>query len=71
MKRAALVLASLASALLLAGAADSDQPGQERQPDFTFVRLQYSSTLWGGSTWAVDYPKADIQFLWGLGKLAD
>ena len=71
MKRAVLVLASLAAALLLVGAADSDQPGQERQPDFTFVRLQYSSTRWSRSTWAIDYPKADIQFLWGLGKLAD
>ena len=55
----------------MVGAADSDQPGQERQPDFTFVRLQYSSTRWSRSTWAIDYPKADIQFLWGLGKLAD
>ncbi len=71
MKRAGLILASPAFALLLVVAADSDQPGRVREPDFTFVRLQYSSTPWSRSTWAVDYPKADMQFLWGLGKLAD
>lgn len=65
------MLACLVSALLLVGAADSNQSEGESEADFTFVRLQYSSSRWGRSTWAVDYPKADFQFLWGLRKLAD
>ncbi|MEE8586224.1 MAG: DUF4159 domain-containing protein [Acidobacteriota bacterium] len=41
------------------------------KPEFTFVRLIYSSAGWGRSSWATDYPKADRQFLYGLRMLSD
>ncbi len=41
------------------------------KPEFTFTRLIYRGHGWRGSSWAVDYPKADIQFLYGLRKLSD
>ncbi|MCZ6768850.1 MAG: DUF4159 domain-containing protein [Acidobacteria bacterium] len=46
---------------------------QERvhPPEFTFLRLVYSGADWTASTWHVDYPKADQQFLYGLRKLTD
>ena len=44
-------------------------PGTEAE--FTFLRLVYSGQGWRGSSWAVDYPKADLQFLYGLRKLTD
>lgn len=46
---------------------------QERAgtPEFTFLRLVYSGHDWAGSSWAIDYPKADQQFLYGLRKLTD
>ena len=46
---------------------------QERTgtPEFTFLRLVYSGHDWSGSSWAIDYPKADQQFLYGLRKLTD
>ena len=53
---------------------DSDALDGDSRNDFTFARLVYSSTGWGGrgrGGWATDYPKADLQFLFGLGKLAD
>ena len=31
----------------------------------------YSGHDWAGSSWAIDYPKADQQFLYGLRKLTD
>ncbi len=40
-------------------------------PEFTFLRLVYSGHDWAGSSWAIDYPKADQQFLYGLRKLTD
>jgi hypothetical protein len=39
--------------------------------DFTFVRLIYSDRSWSGSSWAVDYPKADEQFVYGVRKFSD
>lgn len=40
--------------------------------EFTFARLIYSGGSWRrGSNWAVDYPKADRQFLYALRKLTD
>ena len=60
----------LVSGLLPGGSADASRPLPEREVDFTFVRLKYSSTRGVRSSWAVDYPKADIQFLYGLRKLA-
>ncbi|MDA2926407.1 DUF4159 domain-containing protein [Acidobacteria bacterium AH-259-G07] len=56
-------------------AARVDDRPHERQysirPEFTFLRLIYSGEGWMGSAWAVDYPKADRQFLYGLRKLTD
>jgi len=45
----------------------------ERLPadSFTFVRLVYSGGGWRGGSWATDYPKADIQFLYAVRKLTD
>ncbi len=40
-------------------------------PEFTFLRLVYSGHDWTSSSWAIDYPKADQQFLYGLRKLTD
>ena len=43
--------------------------------EFYFTRGIYSGGGFGrsrrGSSWAVDYPKADIQFLWGLKRLTN
>jgi len=43
--------------------------------EFYFTRAIYSGGGFGrrrgGSSWAVDYPKADIQFLWGLKRLTN
>lgn len=47
--------------------ADDSNPNP---PEFTFVRLAYRGVGWR-SSWTVDYPKADIQFLYGLRKLSD
>ena len=69
-----LVACLVGSSLILAGTApvsnDIDfQTG--KRPEFTFLRLIYSSIRFGrGPSWAVDYPKADAQFLYGLGKLS-
>lgn len=40
-------------------------------PSFTFARLIYSGGGWRGGSWATDYPKADIQFIYGLQKFSD
>ena len=40
-----------------------------RRHEFYFTRAMYSSG-WGRGSWAVDYPKADQQFLAVLGRLA-
>ena len=51
-----------------------DQPKQPEirmQAEFTFLRLVYSGSGWMGEAWAVDYPKADEQFLYALRKLTD
>lgn len=44
--------------------------GKRPQPEFTFLRLIYSSYGWR-SPWQVDYPKADQQFIYLLRKLSD
>lgn len=46
-----------------------ESPREERE--FTFVRLIYSGGGWRGSSWATDFPKADIQFLYAVRKLTD
>ena len=48
----------------------SDNPPEERA-EFTFLRLIFPSHGVRGSNWAVDYPKADMQFLYGLRKISD
>ena len=58
--------------LLLALVARGYSDGRDRKkspPEFTFLRLIYSGAGWGG--WATDYPKADLQFLYGLRELSD
>ncbi|MGH9340228.1 MAG: DUF4159 domain-containing protein [Acidobacteriota bacterium] len=72
----ALAFLIVTSLLLSAPVApsDDDQDAQDRAPDseeFTFLRLVYSGGGWRDSSWATDYPKADLQFLYGLRKLAD
>jgi hypothetical protein len=59
---------SVLSSVIVAG--DEPEPS-ETEPEFTFLRLVYSGTGWRGSSWAVDYPKADLQFLYALQKLSD
>ena len=58
----------------LSAARIDDQPDR-REPlnsaEFTFLRLVYAGHGWMGAAWSVDYPKADRQFLYGLGKLTD
>ena len=44
---------------------------EEDRAEFTFLRLIFPSQRMRGSHWAVDYPKADIQFLYGLRKISD
>lgn len=44
---------------------------EEGNPDFTFLRLVYPGGGWRGSSWATDYPKADLQFLYAVRKLTD
>jgi len=56
------------SSVIIAG--DEPEPS-EAEPEFTFLRLVYSGTGWRGSSWAVDYPKADLQFLYALQRLSD
>ena len=53
-------------------ALDTDD-GDQVVPEFSFLRLMYSSYSWGPGrpSWAIDYPKADKQFLYGLRKLVD
>lgn len=60
----------LAGTLLVSAGNDLSYPDGPR-PEFTFLRLMYSGRGWRGSSWAVDYPKADQQFLYGLQKLSD
>lgn len=46
--------------------------GQEEGHEFVFARLIYSGGGWGRrSSWSVDFPKADQQFLYVLRKLHD
>lgn len=61
-----IVLTTLAARLDVA-----DRRGRGVSPEFTFLRLIYSGSGWRGSNWATDYPKADVQFLYGLQKLSD
>lgn len=71
-KRATLSLLTLILVLPLAASMDTQAlPAPDVDPEFTFARLIYSGYSWRGSTWAVDYPKADLQFLFGLHKLSD
>ncbi len=62
-------LCLLATAVVVAAANTDVMNRAEAEPEFTFLRLVYPS--WRGNSWAVDYPKADLQFLYGLGKLSD
>lgn len=68
LKRLALVILVVGS---LAARSDvGDRRASRNLSEFTFLRLIYSGG-WRGSSWAVDYPKADIQFLYLLKKLSD
>ncbi len=58
-------------ALVLASTWTDGDTKDGREPEFTFVRLIYTDVGWGYAGWATDYPKADRQFLYGLGKLTD
>ena len=58
----------------LSAARMADLPDQQQQvhpPEFTFLRLVYSGADWTDSSWYVDYPKADQQFLYGMRQLTD
>jgi len=68
-----LVTASLMFAGLLVGKVLEDAPvvRNDRETEFTFVRLMYSGGNRRGSSWTTDYPKADIQFLYAVRKLTD
>ena len=62
--------------IFLVGFAATGGDDQPRSRDldsteFTFLRLVYSGNDWMGASWAIDYPKADRQFIYGLGKLTD
>ena len=58
--------------MVLLAAEVSDESDASRTPEeFTFLRLVYSGGGWMRSSWAVDYPKADEQFLYALRKLTD
>jgi len=46
---------------------ESDRPVERHE--FTFTRAAYSGWGWGWGSWAVDYPKADRQFLIGVKRL--
>ncbi len=67
-----LAISLLATLPIVSSTRDSradDSDGAE--PEFTFARLVYRGGGWGRSTWRVDYPKADVQFLYGLRKISD
>jgi hypothetical protein len=63
----------LISLLGFAATGDDERPrsGDPDSTEFTFLRLVYSGNGWMGTSWATDYPKADLQFIYGLGKLTD
>lgn len=62
-----LILSSLVEAV-----DSNDRKRERRQPEFTFLRLVYSGSDWRRyPSWAVDYPKADDQFVYALRKLVD
>jgi hypothetical protein len=42
----------------------NSETGSSSKGEFTFARLRYDSYGWEG--WTTDYPKADIQFIYGL-----
>lgn len=71
MRRIAVLLILFLAAL---GARLEDGPDgndQKSPAEFTFLRLVFSGSGWMGEAWAVDYPKADLQFIYGLQKLTD
>jgi len=72
--------------LMVVSVAAGDQPARRRSVDphavnqrsnlpnaerFTFARLIYSGRGWRGNSWATDYPKADIQLIYGLRKFSE
>ncbi len=67
------MLPALLMVPLLTGSSLDTRPADRtpEKPEFTFLRLVYRSNGWGRSTWRIDYPKADLQFLYGLKKLSD
>ena len=72
-----LIAAAPATWLVLAAGGDHHGPEGEGRHDseFTFLRLVYSGPGWARRgwdwSWQTDYPKADLQFLYGLEKLSD
>lgn len=51
----------------------SVRPPGERRHEFYFTRAIYSDgrmSRWGNDSWAVDYPKADLQLMYVLQRLA-
>ena len=69
--RLLFVLSMLALIALPGGHSDTLDRPSDGQPEFTFARLVYSGGWRSRSSWAVDYPKADRQFLFALRKLTD
>ena len=66
------VIVTVSLLFFLSASTDREEPdGNRRLPDFTFLRLIYSGEGWWGWGWATDYPKADLQFLYGLQQLSD
>ena len=55
-------------ALLLLGGAPALPNGENDSYDFTFVRLKYGGQLTQRSSWRVDWPASDRNFIWQLRK---
>ena len=71
-RKISTITVTVALFLLLHASTDEGVPVEGgRLPDFTFLRLIYSGEGWREWGWATDYPKADLQFLYGLQKLND
>ena len=68
MLKKTLLLLLVASSLALT----DNSPKHPFSPSgFTFTRLMYPSLGWRGASWAVDYPKADKQFIFVLQKYSE
>ena len=71
MRRGVLVPLGVGLTLVFGSLAAGQEPAaperRTRPPEFQFARAAYGG--WGFESWAVDFPKADRQFLIGLRRL--